>query len=397
MLEDCGHVPQVERSEQTDRAAAALLRARRRAAARARARGRARPSATASLPRGAPRRCSPLPPPSRCCSPRPAPAPRSASPRRRAPARDAHRPRHRPAAADALDRRAPGRPPRAARAPTSACAAASRQGRHRLRACRGRSCSTSAPFVVTNGPIVGGCPVFPPDSPWNTDVSAPPLAADSATLVGAQAAGHDVHLDFGDTQSEYGIPYALVPATQRRVPIAFGTDGADYGDESDHGPFPIPPARADRGRAGRAARPDRRATATSSSSSASAAWTTSSTTRCGVDGGASWQVSSVGALGPHAQRAPPRGLDLGRRRRAADPPRAAALRRGRLGHDPPRAALHAAARAARLAGARGPLRHDDRPLRPALRLALAAEGLLRRVALQRARRWPSSARSSATG
>ena len=28
---------------------------------------------------------------------------------------------------------------------------------------------------------------------------------------------------------------------QRRVPIAFGTDGADYGDESDHGPFPIPP------------------------------------------------------------------------------------------------------------------------------------------------------------
>ena len=28
--------------------------------------------------------------------------------------------------------------------------------------------------------------------------------------MGAQAAGHDVHLDFGDTQSEYGIPYALV-------------------------------------------------------------------------------------------------------------------------------------------------------------------------------------------
>jgi hypothetical protein len=114
-------------------------------------------------------------------------------------------------------------------------------GRHRLRACRGRACSTSAPFVVTSGPVLGGCPVFPPDSPWNTDVSSAPLAADSATLVGAQAAGHDVHLDFGDTQSEYGIPYALVGPGQRRVPIAFGTDGADYGDESDHGPFPIPP------------------------------------------------------------------------------------------------------------------------------------------------------------
>jgi len=91
------------------------------------------------------------------------------------------------------------------------------QGRHRLRACRGRSCSTSAPFVVTNGPIVGGCPVLPPDSPWNTDISSAPLAADSAALVGAQAAGHDVHLDFGDTQSEYGIPYALVGPGQRRV------------------------------------------------------------------------------------------------------------------------------------------------------------------------------------
>jgi hypothetical protein len=116
------------------------------------------------------------------------------------------------------------------------------QGRHRLRAYHGRSCSTSAPFVVTNGPVVGGCPVFPPDSPWNADISAAPLAADSAALVGAQAAGHDVHLDFGDTQSEYGIPYALVGPGQRRVPIAFGTDGADYGDESDKGPFPIPPS-----------------------------------------------------------------------------------------------------------------------------------------------------------
>jgi hypothetical protein len=116
------------------------------------------------------------------------------------------------------------------------------EGRHRLRACRGRRCATSGPFVVTNGPILAGCPIFPADSPWNTDVSTAPLAADSATLVGTQAAGHDVHLDFGDTQSEYGIPYSIVPARQRLVPITYGTDGADYGDESDHGPFPIPPS-----------------------------------------------------------------------------------------------------------------------------------------------------------
>jgi hypothetical protein len=115
------------------------------------------------------------------------------------------------------------------------------QGRHRLRACRGRSCSPSVTFVVTRGPIVAGCPVLPHDSPWNTDVSATPLAADSGRLVGAQAAGHDVHLDFGDTQAEYGIPYRIVGPRQRLVPIRFGTDGADYGSESDRGPFPIPP------------------------------------------------------------------------------------------------------------------------------------------------------------
>ena len=116
------------------------------------------------------------------------------------------------------------------------------EGRHRLRACRGRACATSASFVVTSGPILAGCPIFPADSAWNADISRAPLASDSATLVGAQAAGHNVHLDFGDTQSEYGIPYSIVPATQRLVPITYGTDGADYGDESDHGPFPIPPS-----------------------------------------------------------------------------------------------------------------------------------------------------------
>ena len=114
------------------------------------------------------------------------------------------------------------------------------EGRHRLRACRGRSCSSAA-FVATNGPILAGCPVLPPDSAWNTDISHAAPAADSAALVGAQATGHDVHLDFGDTQREYGIPFAIAPAGQRRVAITYGTDGADYGDESDHGPFPIPP------------------------------------------------------------------------------------------------------------------------------------------------------------
>jgi hypothetical protein len=42
-----------------------------------------------------------------------------------------------------------------------------------------------------------------------------------------------VHPDVG---RQYGIPYVEVPATQPRVPVSF-----DYADESDPGPYPIPP------------------------------------------------------------------------------------------------------------------------------------------------------------
>ena len=52
-----------------------------------------------------------------------------------------------------------------------------------------------------------------------------------------------LHPDFG-SNPDYGIPYVVVPGNQPRVPIGFD----QYGDESDPGPYPVPPARADRGR-----------------------------------------------------------------------------------------------------------------------------------------------------
>ena len=113
-------------------------------------------------------------------------------------------------------------------------------GRHRLTACRPAGCGRSTPLVVTDGPVLGGCPVLPPGAAYNRDVSEAPLAADSAALVAAQAAGHAIHLDLGSTQREYGIPFAVVPAGQRRLPLLFGTDGADYSSESDRGPVPVP-------------------------------------------------------------------------------------------------------------------------------------------------------------
>jgi hypothetical protein len=80
--------------------------------------------------------------------------------------------------------------------------------------------------------------VFPPDNPWNTEVSQLPVDASSQDYVNtvlASGANKFLHADFGG-DGEYGIPYITVPGTQPRVPVDF----VDYGDESDPGPYPIP-------------------------------------------------------------------------------------------------------------------------------------------------------------
>ena len=87
---------------------------------------------------------------------------------------------------------------------------------------------------------LGGCHAFPPDNAWNRDVSADPVAANSAALLSVMSPGNALHLDLGTTEEYYGIPYSVVPADQPLVSIEYGTDGADYSDESDPGPMPIP-------------------------------------------------------------------------------------------------------------------------------------------------------------
>ena len=87
---------------------------------------------------------------------------------------------------------------------------------------------------------VGGCQIFPGDNAWNRDVSADPVAANSDALLSVMVPGNALHLDLGTTEEYYGIPCTVVPAGQLMVTIEFGTDGADYSDESDPGPMPIP-------------------------------------------------------------------------------------------------------------------------------------------------------------
>jgi hypothetical protein len=80
--------------------------------------------------------------------------------------------------------------------------------------------------------------LFPPSSPWNTDVSALPVHALSSTYLRSIGLDTPVHADFGTTWDggPNGIPYVLVTASQPKLPVTFY-----YADESDPGPYPIPP------------------------------------------------------------------------------------------------------------------------------------------------------------
>jgi len=95
------------------------------------------------------------------------------------------------------------------------------------------------PLPKITAPVMFGTPeadrvleamqVFPPDNPWNQDVSAMPVAKDSAAIVGSIGAGKSLgyNLDMG---------FIIVPPDQKRVPVKL----LDYPNESDPGPYPVP-------------------------------------------------------------------------------------------------------------------------------------------------------------
>ncbi|HEY6759709.1 MAG TPA: hypothetical protein VI318_09470 [Baekduia sp.] len=89
-------------------------------------------------------------------------------------------------------------------------------------------------LAVAAATTVAGCPVFPASNPWNQDVSKLPVAPRSAAYVKAIGLDARLHPDFAS--KTYGIPFAVVPKAQKKVPIHF----TDYGAESDKGPYPIP-------------------------------------------------------------------------------------------------------------------------------------------------------------
>jgi len=90
-----------------------------------------------------------------------------------------------------------------------------------------------------SGPILEGCPIFPIDHIWNTPINTLPLDPNSDAYVNTIGASTGVHPDFGSGTWEgfpIGIPYVSVPGTQPKLEVNFL-----YDDESDPGPYPIPP------------------------------------------------------------------------------------------------------------------------------------------------------------
>jgi hypothetical protein len=83
------------------------------------------------------------------------------------------------------------------------------------------------------------CPILPANNPWNQRVDRLPLAKNSGRLIAAIGLSNPVHPDFGSglyNGAPIGIPYAIVSARTRRVPVSF-----DYASESDRGRYPLPP------------------------------------------------------------------------------------------------------------------------------------------------------------
>ena len=113
-----------------------------------------------------------------------------------------------------------------------------------FRDCRARNCgswsralraSTAAGKPPANAPGSLGCSVFPPDNPWNLDISNAPVDPNSDAYIASIGASGHLHPDTG-SNPDYGIPYVVVGPSQPRVPINFTA----YGDQSDPGPYPVP-------------------------------------------------------------------------------------------------------------------------------------------------------------
>lgn len=77
--------------------------------------------------------------------------------------------------------------------------------------------------------ILSALQVFPPDNPWNQDISKLPVLRNSDAMIAM--IGKDKRLDFN-----LDMGFVIVPPDQPRVPVNITL----YPKESDPGPYPVP-------------------------------------------------------------------------------------------------------------------------------------------------------------
>ena len=76
--------------------------------------------------------------------------------------------------------------------------------------------------------ILSSLQVFPPDNPWNQDISRLPVLANSTRIIASIGAAK--HLGYN-----LDMNFVIVPPNQPRIPVKILL----YPDESDPGPFPV--------------------------------------------------------------------------------------------------------------------------------------------------------------
>lgn len=93
-----------------------------------------------------------------------------------------------------------------------------------------------------SGPVLktpyGDVEILPADNSWNTDISKRPVHPKSGDYLNSIGNDKPLHPDFGTVWNgaPNGIPYVVVDGQQAKVPVKF-----EYAEESDPGPYPIPP------------------------------------------------------------------------------------------------------------------------------------------------------------
>ena len=106
-------------------------------------------------------------------------------------------------------------------------------------ACAACAAVAASAAMAIAPPDAPACRILPATNSWNQPLGGVPVAKNSKAIIKSIGRNDRIHADFGSGEYDggpIGIPYTTVGAAQPRVPVSF-----DYADESDPGPYPIPP------------------------------------------------------------------------------------------------------------------------------------------------------------